>query len=237
MMLGITFDGKHSYKDFGITMAKGKNIGIPNKMKNKVVVPFSNVEYDFSELYGEVAYEPRKLTYPFNIFKSSPGKQQMNSQKTQIINWLMRKNGKHKLYDDAYPGYYFLAEVEGSNSFDEDYDAGVLNVEFTAYPFMIAEMKEGNDIWDDFNFDLDIAQPVEFNVNGSEEVTLYNIGVPRLQPTITASSQMEIEKDGVTYLVSSGTSHSEDFVLNQGENELLISGNGSISFTFYKELI
>lgn len=236
-MLGIEYNGKHSYRDFGVTIAPGKVIGIPNKNKIKVAIPFSNIEYDFSEIYGEETYQPRPLTYPFNIYKKTPGKLPMNNQKTQIINWLMSGSGKKKLYDDAYPGYYFLAEIEGNNSFDEDYDTGILTVEFTAYPFMISELKEGHDIWDDFNFDLDIAQLVDFNVNGSLEVTMYNIGIPSLRPTITTSSGMKIIKDNITYVVPSGTSKSRDFVLTPGENNLTITGNGTISFNFYKELI
>jgi len=237
MMLGITFNGKHSYKDFGVTMAKGKSIGIPNKNKIKVTVPFSNIEYDFSELYGSQTYQPRPLSYPFNIYKNYTGKVPMNMLRTQIINWLMNSNGKQKLYDDAYPGYYFLAEVEGSSSFEEDYDTGVLTVEFTAYPFMIAELQEGHDIWDDINFDLDMLQPIDFIVNGSLDVTLHNTGVPALIPTITASDSMQITKNNMTYNVPSGTSKSESFTLSPGENDLTITGNGSISFEFYKELI
>ncbi|WP_163583279.1 phage tail protein [Gracilibacillus saliphilus] len=236
-MLGIEFLGKHSYRDFGVTMAKGKEIGIPEKKKRKVAVPFSNTEYDFSELYGSQDYEPRPLTYPFNIYRQTTGKTAMNSKKTQIINWLMNSNGKQKLYDDAYPGYYFLAEVEGSSSFSEDYDTGVLTVEFIAYPFMISELQEGHDIWDVFNFELDVSQQTSFEVNGQLEVILLNVGTPDLIPTITASSAMTIEKDNVTYNVPSGESKSDEFVLTSGENELIITGNGSISFEFHKELI
>ena len=236
-MLGIEFMGKHSYRDFGVTMAKGKEIGIPSKKKIKVAVPYSNVEYDFSEVYGSQAYEPRILRYPFNIYRQTTGKSAMNSLKTQIINWLMNSGGKQPLYDDAYPGYYFLAEVESGASFTEDYDTGVLTVEFTAYPFMIGELREGHDIWDEFNFELDVAQITDFDVQGQLEVTLYNIGASGLSPTINASSSMTIVKDGVTYNVPAGQSKSTDFVLQTGENDLTINGNGSISFTFYKELI
>lgn len=237
-MLGIEFNGKHSYRDFGVTMAPGKVIGIPNKNKVKVTVPFSNAEYDFSSLYGgEQTYQPRPLVYPFNIYRKTIGKVPMNTMKTKFINWLMRNNGKQKLYDDAYPGYYFLAEIEGNSSFDEDYDTGILTVEFNAYPFMISELKEGHDIWDDFNFELDMAQPVNFVVNGSLEALLYNVGIPSLQPIITTSSSMEIIKDNIKYNIPSGISKSEDFTLDQGENDLIITGNGSISFEFHKELI
>lgn len=235
MTNGIRFKNKHSYKDFNITLAPGKEIGTPNKNKIKVAIPFSNTEYDFSELYGDQTYSPRSLTYSFNIFDTT--KTRMNNKKTEIINWLMNSNGKQKLYDDAYPGYYFLAEVEGNVSFEEDRSTGILTVTFTAYPFMIAERQEGHDIWDEFNFDLDVAQDVEFAINNTLDVVLLNVGTPSVIPEIQASAQMEIVKDGITYIIPSGTTKSSDFILKLGENDLTINGDGTIKFTFYKELI
>ncbi|WP_416149509.1 phage tail protein [Salipaludibacillus sp. HK11] len=237
-MNGISYNGKHSFKDFKVTMPPGKDIGFPDKEKILVKVPFSNEEYDFSDIYGSQVYSSRSLSYPFNIVNMAKAtKVAMNTQKTMIINWLLNSKGKQKLYDDVFPGYYFLAEVEGNSSFNEDRELGILNVTFKAYPFMIAEREEGHDIWDDINFDLDVLQPVEFTVDGSLTVTLLNVGVPDLIPKISASSEFSILMDGISYIVPSGESKSSEFFLKSGENEMTITGNGTISFLFYKELI
>ena len=235
-MYGIRFNGKHSYEDLGITIAE-KNAGYPDKEKIKVKIPFSNVEYDFSEIYGEQTYSNRSLTYTFNVISKKPTTQKINAIETNLSNWLMNSNGKQKLYDDSTPNYYYLAEVEGGLNFAELWNHGKLTVTFTAYPFMISELEEGHDIWDEFNFELDVSQITEFEVNGSLEVVLYNIGTPSLSPTIETTAPMEIMKDGVTYSIPSGRSKSSDFKLIPGENELTITGNGTIKFLFYKELI
>ncbi|MBO1909659.1 phage tail protein [Sporosarcina sp. 6E9] len=237
-MYGIEFNGKHSYRDFGVTVSE-KNIGYPDKEKIKVKVPFSNVEYDFSGIYGEQTYTPRPLTYTFNVLNRNTVNttERINVLETSISNWLMNSNGKQKLYDDSIPGYYYLAEVEGGLSFAELWNHGTLTIGFTAYPFMISELQEGHDIWDDFNFELDMAQSVEFTVDGSLNITLFNGGAPSVTPEIKASSAMQIKKGSVTYNVPNGTSKSEDFKLNTGENDLVITGNGTISFKFFKELI
>jgi len=237
-MYGIKFNGKHSYADFGVTVSE-KDIGYPDKEKIKVRVPFSNVEYDFSEIYGEQTYTPRKLSYTFNVLNlhSVNTTQRINMLETSLTNWLMNSGGKQKLYDDSMPGYYYLAEVEGGLGFDELWNHGTLTVEFTAYPFMIAELAEGHDIWDEFNFELDMAQPVEFDVDGSLTITLHNGGAPSVEPEITASAAMQIVKGGATYNVPIGRSKSEDFKLTTGANHLKITGNGTISFKFFKELI
>ena len=237
-MYGIRFNGKHSYKDFGITIAE-KDIGYPEKEKIKVKVPFSNVEYDFSELYGDQTYTTRPLTYTLNVLDrhSVNTTERINIIETKLANWLMNSSGKQKLYDDSIPNYYYLAEVEGGLNFDELWNHGPLTVEFTAYPFMIAELHEGNDLWDPFNFELDVAQITDFEVNGSLDVVLYNAGTPSLASGIETSAPMEIIKDGVTYDIPSGTTKSDDFRLQSGENNLTIKGNGTVKFRFYKELI
>ena len=235
-MYGIRFNGKHSYEDFGMTIAE-KNAGYPDKEKIKVKIPFSNVEYDFSGIYGEQTYSNRSLTYTFNVISKKPTTQKINAIETNLSNWLMNSNGKQKLYDDSTPNYYYLAEVEGGLNFAELWNHGKLTVTFTAYPFMISELEEGHDIWDEFNFELDVSQITEFEVNGSLEVVLYNIGTPSLSPTIETTAPMEIMEDGVTYSIPSGRSKSSDFKLIPGENELTITGNGTIKFLFYKELI
>lgn len=238
-MYGIRFNGKHSYKDMGVTLGVERNIGYPEKEKIKVKVPFSNVEYDFSEIYGDQTYTERPLTYTLNILDRHTANttEQINAIETSISNWFMNSNGKQRLYDDAMPGYYYLAEVEGGLNFDELWNHGTLTVEFTAYPFKISELQEGNDIWDTFNFLLDYAQVTEFVINGTEEIILYNPGTPNVQPKIINSSTFEVEKDGIVYTIPSGETHSQDFTLKTGENKLTVTGNGTIEFIFHKELI
>lgn len=235
---GISFLGKHSYDDFGVTLAPGKSIGNPEKEKVKRKPAFSNKEFDFSLLYGSQTYSTRELKYSFNLFsEGNKSNKHMNNTRTQLINWLMNSNGKQRLYDDAFPGYYFLAEVEDRADFDDNYNRGVLSVTFKAYPFMIAELPEGNNLWDTFNLKLDVLQDVKFDIDGQQDITLINTGTPDVFPTIEADSDMEIILNGITYTVSSGITKNADIPLANGENNLTVYGNGTIEFAFYKELI
>lgn len=218
--------------------ADGREIGFPSKNKILVQVPFSNVEYDFSEVYGAQTYTSRTLKYTFNVLKNGNWTHKaLETEKIRLINWLMNTRGKQKLYDDDIPGYYFLAEVESAADFQDDFETGTLTVTFKAYPFMIAELPEGHDIWDAFNFELDVAQDVEFTVAGELEVILWNPGTPPVVPEIETTAEMQIVKDGITYQLPAGKIKDNDFVLKSGENRLKIIGTGIISFEFYKELI
>lgn len=234
---GITFNGRHSFDDEGLLLLEDKEIGIPNKKKVTIQVPFSNEVYDFSTVYGGQLYEQRTLTYNIQIQKDIYGtKEAMNMTKIKAINWLMGTTGYTKLVDDAIPGYYFMAEVQGNTSFVEDWNRGVLKVTFTAYPFMISEKAEGNDIWDEINFDLDVLQDVAFDVTGETTIMLYHTGISLARPEITASAPFTLTIDGNEHSISVG-SRTYDYLTLSAMNEIRIVGTGRISFKWYKELI
>lgn len=165
---GFTFDGKHSYRDIGMTIDPERNISIPNKVKYKESLPFSNKVWDFSSIYGKALYEERTLTYKFNLMgKPIESKADMNMIKTILLKWLLSPNEKTPLYDDHFPDFYFMAEVEGNNSFEEDWKHGFLNVTFTAQPFMIDRMPEGHDLVAFMKTRLDVRQKTNFTYKSS----------------------------------------------------------------------
>ena len=231
-MLGIRKGNKHSYNDFGVTI-KSKKIGNPKKNKIKESVPFMHGSYDFSLLYGEQSYSERELKYVFNIIATT--KQSLNLKKIRLQNWLL-EGGQQKIYDDTIPGYYFLAECTDTD-FSESGNIGELTAIFTAYPFKICEKEEGNLLWDEFNFELDILQDNKFEINGTKNVTLYNVGAKESIPTIICSNDMDIIKNGTIYKLKAGQSKDYRFTLDIGENKLTINGTGTIEVKFIKELI
>ncbi|WP_062105209.1 phage tail family protein [Bacillus niameyensis] len=235
MFTGIEFNGKHSYKDFGLTISD-REIGNPSKIKNTERVPYSDIVYDFSEIYGGQEYSERILKYTFEIAYRDKSKDYYFYE-TEVINWLMSTNQKGMLKDDLIPGYYFLAEIEDGPSSNFKWVGGSLQVEFTAYPFKISELDEGNDIWDEFNFLLDYAQKTKFKVNGTLHVTLYNPGTRTAKPVIKATEPMTMLMGNKTFNIPAGESQSYDFLLREPKNKITITGNGEISFHFRKELI
>ncbi|AMB94897.1 hypothetical protein QP248_02630 [Aerococcus sp. UMB8608] len=155
---GIRYLGKHSYDDFGITIAK-REIGYPKKVKRKLDLPYSNREYDFSEILGFPEFTTREVSYYFNIAnRRIQTKHEMYRVKTVLVNWLLFSHGKQELHDDYIPDFHFLAEVEDAPEFTENWIDGTLKVTFNAYPFLIGDQYEGDDIWDSFYFEGGVAQ-------------------------------------------------------------------------------
>lgn len=230
---GITKGNKHSYDDFGLRMIS-RELNPPSKNKIKETVPFLNGSYDFSSLYGENTYGERKIKYVFDFRYTN--KLDFISKQTAISEWF--NNGfKEPLYDDLIPGYYFLAECEDSIEFSEGHVECGVTVTFNAYPFKISTLQDGHDIWDEFNFELDMVQDTKFTINGTQTINLYNNGSIGVNPIIICSSEMKIMKGSTTYNLLPGTSKSFSFKLDKGLNKLTITGNGTVEFKWYKELL
>jgi hypothetical protein len=99
--------------------------------------------------------------------KPIESKADMNMIKTILLKWLLSPNEKTPLYDDHFPDFYFMAEVEGNNSFEEDWKHGFLKVTFTAQPFMIDRMPEGHDLVAFMKTRLDVRQRTNFTYKSS----------------------------------------------------------------------
>lgn len=232
MAYGIRKNNKHSFDDFGLTI-KSKKIGNPKKNKIKEEVPFMNGSYDFSLLYGEQTYSERQLEYTFNL--NERNKIAMNIKKMQVLEWL-NDRGKQPLYDDTIPGFYFLAEV-GDDDFSEEGSNGEITVTFNAYPYKISSRNDGHDIWDDFNFELDMVQDTIFEVNGTKDIILYNNGAIGINPTVICSNDIEVTKGNSIYKFKPGEAKAWAFKLDKGLNTLTIKGTGTIEFKWCKEVL
>ena len=229
----INFNNKLSYEDLGLVILE-REIKTPSKSKVKDSVPFINGSYDFSSLYGGNCYPDRTLTYTFKL--KSTNRIGLETLRIKIDNWLMGTRTKERLYDNNLKGYYFLAECE-SVDFEEFYKLGKLKATFTAYPFRIRDCYEGNNLWDDFNFELDVLQDTIFNISGTKDITIHNQSATNIIPTVICSAPMEVVKDGIAYKFNTGTSKDYVFELSMGANKLNIKGNGTIEFKFRKEVL
>ena len=233
-MYNITYNNKNSYNDFGLKRFNSKEHKAPVKNKIYESIPFMNGSYDFSNIYGSPSYSDRELNYSFLI--EIENEEVMNYKKIAIENWLLGTNSKSILIDEDLKGYYYMAECIDVN-FDNYYSFGLIDITFTAYPFKIGEAYEGNNLWDSFNFELDILQDTKFTVNGASSVSIYNSSVIDIEPEIIASSQFEIILDNKKYVVESGTSKDYRFKLRKGNNDITLKGNGTIEFKFRKEVL
>ena len=233
-MYGITYNGKHSFNDLELIVLNTRVVEAPSKVKIIETIPFSNITYDFSNLYGNNCYNERVLEYEF-LIKANKSTD-LDFKRMVVENWLLGSSGKSQLYDDDTRGYFYNAECIKTD-FEDLGNIGKLKAIFNAYPFKIKSTHEGEDIWDTFNFELDMLQETLFEVNGSKTITLYNEGAIDIEPYVITTSDFKVTLDGKEYSFKEGTTKTYIFKLKRGANELTLSGNGSIEFKFRKEVL
>lgn len=233
---GITVNGKHSFKDFGLLLQEFE-IGSPDKSKVVVKIPYSSRQVDFSTIMGFQPYERRTLVFNFNFYDES-SMIQLQDRRRHVLNWLMETNGDTPIEFDLIKNYYFLGEVITGPEAEMAWNAtGTLKVTVDAHPFKISKFLEGNDIWDDFNFPEDIAQNVEYDVITEATVSIYNVGFNPVEPTIVTDSKMEMIIDNVTYNLEKGENKLDGLILNVGKNEIQLIGTGHVNIEFRKEIL
>ena len=231
-MIGIIKGGKHSYKDFGLTV-RDTTTETKKKKKTLLEIPFMNGSYDFSSLYGGQVFEEEARTYEFNLVARD--KYDLEVQKMKISNWLL-DGERSEVYDDLLVGYHYQAECV-ELIFEENHNYAKVVANFRVYPFKIRDVYEGDDIWDVFNFELDVAQDVKFNIESLKNVVLINNGTNVVTPVVICGAQMSVTLDDKTFKFPKGESKDYRFRLKKGDNHLRIAGAGKIEFKFRKEVL
>ena len=230
---GFTFNNKHN-KNFG-TVMHSKSIQPPSKKKIKESVPFMDGSYDFSTVgsNGEINYNERVITIVLGLPADS--KERLQIMYSKVLEWLMDSGQCRLIFDDD-PMYYYVAEVEQTSTFEQVMEFGRLTVTFTAEPFKSSINYMVDDIWDIFNFEEDVVQELQFNVETTKAISIYNAG--RITtPTINVDSELSIVSKGVTYTLLSGDNTFYDLKLYHGYNDMVINGNGNIKFLFRKQVM
>lgn len=134
---GITINGVHSFRDYGLVIAS-RMIGLPKKNTVRKTVPFMNGFYDFSTIAGEVTWGEREIEYAFDIVGNTV--EEMDIERTEVVNWLCNVHDAD-IYDDSMPEYHFHGSYDGY-TMTEDGEGAQLSVKFVCQPFRIGSNGE-----------------------------------------------------------------------------------------------
>ena len=235
---GIRFNG-HRSNEFGVDVGVSKVIGFPPKNKVTVTPVGANGVLDLTAAYRP-SFGERTITVPFIIVDHALWtKESMYVQWTKVVNWLMSPQGKIPLWDDLMSEWHYLAEVQDAPSFDEAATTGTFTVVFQCYPFRIRDKPEFDDVWDDFNFDLDVAMETHLDGASRTRTTLVNLGVADVAITVVANGTGSLIIGDNTISLVNGTNSSTELVLEPGENSVTLVGGSELSadISWYSEVI
>ena len=156
--------------------------------------------------------------------------------KSQVINWLT-PGVEHRIEDTAIPFYYFIGEISSAPEWSQDNGYGTLKVKINCYPYKISVDDMADDLWDSFDFNNDVAQFLEFEVNKETTERIYNASSTAVSPKLIVTGNVTVEAHGEKVTLNAGTYTETEIKLNVGWNDVKLSGNGTIKFSFHKEVL
>lgn len=133
---GFGAAGKHLTTDFGECVAS-RNTGSPEKKTSTKTVPYMSGFYDFSRVYGALAYESREVTYEIDLIGDD--REDLQDRKSAIMAWLLGIHDE-EITDDDIPGWHFVGSCQSADWEEtEDGEGGTISVTFLCQPFIEAD--------------------------------------------------------------------------------------------------
>lgn len=208
-MKGVKFGGLHSFYEWGLILSE-KEIKAPQPKTKAVDVEGADGEIDYTEAFGDVKYQNRQLTFRFSKANIVPDG--FLALFSVVQNALHGKKLQVILDDD--PAHYYLGRV-AINEWKSNKRIGEIVVEVDAEPYK-----------------LKVAETVITQaVTDSAEILLPN-SRKHVVPTITTTAAMNITFGGYTAAVQAGTFRLPELQLREGQNTVMVTGTGNITFRY-----
>lgn len=207
-MKGIKFGNYHSYDDFSLILSQ-KTIGAPSPKVETIEIPGGDGALDLSEFFGEVKYNNRNLSFDFSTIIPQAGFLELFSR---IQNAIHGQKVQIVLDDD--PEWYYIGRVTVPE-WKAERNIGKLTIECDCEPYKVK-----------------IAETmISKAVSGETTVILPN-SKKAVVPTIDITGAINLTYGTNFYALSEGRYDLPAVKLATGENEILLSGNGTASFRY-----
>lgn len=212
-MITVTFNTTNLYTQMGIVL-EHFDIGLPEMKVSKVSVPGRHGELDMSKaLTGYTHFGNRTLTLTLGLRGSEAEREQQRIRLVQLV-----MNQSIKVSFSHLTGY-FLGTVH-FHTYERTPAKSTVQVTVDCYPFRI------------LTSDITVSHGLSSTV---KTVRISNDAMP-VPLTIVTSSHAVIEHKGKRYAVER-REHKLGIVLDTGDNTLKISGSGTLTTKYRKEIL
>ena len=213
-MKGLTFGDKHTYRDFGLKMLLPfDGFSSPEVRTEYQEVPGRSGVLDLSEaLTGEPIYKPRTFIAQFDLEEPNPIA--LKQKISDIRNYLHGRT--YKIVDDDEPEWYYQGRI--SMSFIQK-----------NHRFYEVTLSSGNVHPYKFK-NRSTVVPIEV-LGEEQEIVLLN-SRKTVIPEIACTGEITVANNDITRTLGEGVHLVPDFVLTEGENFFVISGSGTITFSY-----
>lgn len=206
-MKGITFGSYHSYNDLHLILTR-KEIGDAVPKTKTVEIEGADGVLDYTEYFGDVKYNNRTLKFDFTCIENnllevySDIQDKLNGQKVHIT-----------LDEDD--DYYYIGRLSVS-AYTNEKNIATISISCDCDPYKYKQNET----------------TVSRTLTGTATTVNLSNSRKKVSPKITANSSFTIVYEGNTYSISSGVTTLYEIVLDEGTNQLTVTGTGTISFEY-----
>lgn len=230
MYHSITFGEKNTWDDWHL-IPKTRPLFHPPAVRTSFVqIPGSSKTLDLSTvLSGIPIYDNRTGSFEFYV---ENGFKPWAMLYSEILECLHGQRMRAILEDD--PAYYYEGRFS-VNDWKSDAQRSLVVIDYNVDPYKRNVVATDEPwIWDTFNFENGIIRYYNDRVVvGTLTISIVGYPMP-VSPTITSSTAMKVTHKASgqadsTYSLKPGINELDDLVLQNGENFLTFTGNGTVS--------
>lgn len=232
---GVSFNGVHSFREWGLLLKERPKIEPPKPKTTIVNVPCANGELDLSTALtdGDIKFDNRDITIAFVKFG---GVESWDSLFSNIQNYLHGKD--MEIVFDTDKSYFYTGRVKVDSIKCDGFKA-IITIKGSVYPYKKDRQNStGQWLWDTFNFETGVIRSYgSMTVNGIKELTLLGLR-EMVVPVFTIETQGEItvkvEWEGETTIkqFKSGTYEDYDLRMREGRNKITLTGTGTVTVDY-----
>lgn len=226
---GASFNGKHTWRDYGLVVSNANVVGVPAPRTLFVDVPGAAKMLDLSEaLTGRCDFEPRTLSFTLG------GQSSARNWVARLSRFAAEVHGKKvKVILDQEPEYFYEGRAVVKD-FDRVGTIGTIEVEVTCDPYKWEISSSGEDwLWDVFNFEtgvlreyrnIEISGSFMFDIPGSEAPVAPVFNVSKSNGLRVLSIDTGLDRE-----LPVGRHRFPELVLNTDGLNMLFLGSGTLT--------
>lgn len=231
-MYSITIGNKNTWNDWHLTPKNRPYVVPPTPKTNFIDVPGANGSLDASTaLSGSMKFNNRSGNWDFIVENDFKPWHELYSE---IMNTIHGKALKVVLSTD--PLFYYEGRISVSN-WDTGRNWSTISLSYTFAPYKkLVNGTMRNWIWDTFDLESGYIHTYE-NIPISGTTPVEVVGAPvEAYPLIESSaSGITVSLDDATAILSQGLNRVTAFKIQNGTNNLIFTGTGTVSIDFEGE--
>lgn len=224
--VNVLFGNVKSYEDWGLKL-ENIQLSFPEAKIDQIDIPGSNGVIDLTEVNGPVCYKNRTITLSFSLEDDYIKWHILSSR---IAKALHGKIIKCILPDD--PNYYYEGRFSLNSQKTNDVISDIV-ISGNVYPYKRDVYSSAEEwLWDPFSFEDGIIRSYhDIEVSGTTSVSVIGSEMPAV-PKFICSTEMEISFKGSVFHLSAGETTDYDIILSDGENQLIFTGQGTVTIEY-----